>query len=100
MHTCVHLRTCVWVYVGVLQLMEGEGNTNEWQTEITKPLSRHSYVYLDLVSVFFLSCFRTSTFFVQREAIFASPGHWAEEKEKMIAERREPLYPKCVAMFG
>lgn len=37
---------------------------------------------------------------VQLEAIFASPGHWAEGKEKVTAESRQPLYPKCVAMFG
>lgn len=55
-HVCgrVHVCTCVWVYVGVLRLMEGEGNINEWQTEITKPLSRHWCVYLDLVSSFFM----------------------------------------------
>lgn len=37
---------------------------------------------------------------VQLEVIFAPPGPWAEEKEKVTAEGRQPLYPKCVAMFG
>lgn len=99
-HMCgrVHVCTCVWVYVGVLWLMEGGGNINEWQTKITKPLSRHSCVYLDLVSVFFMLFQNIHT--VQLEAIFASPGHWAEQKEKVTAETRQPLYPKCVAMFG
>lgn len=51
-HTCacMSVHACVKGYVGVLM---GVQDVNDCQIEVTEPLSRHSHVYLDLVSVFF-----------------------------------------------